>query len=86
MLWSRLKSMLHENSVPALLGAIKQALSEVPREAFDRGFETRSEFMRKIIDSGGKNDYKMHYRGERKRKEREAREAEGAGQRRRNKR
>ncbi len=78
--------MLHENSVPALLGAIKQALSEVPREAFDRGFETRSEFMRKIIDSGGKNDYKMHYRGERKRKEREAREAEGAGQRRRNKR
>ncbi len=42
--------------------------------------------MRKIIDSGGKNDYKMHYRGERKRKEREAREAEGAGQRRRNKR
>jgi hypothetical protein len=78
--------MLHENSVPGLLASIKQALSEIPRKSFDRGFETRRVFMEKIIEAQGKNDYNMHYRGERKRKEREAREAEGGNVRRRNKR
>ena len=75
--------MLHENSVPALLASIKQALTEIPRKAFDRGFESRRVFMEKIIEAGGKNDYDMHYRGERKRKKREA---EGRNNGRRNKR
>ncbi len=67
------ETMLHENSVPGLLASIKQAISGIPRKAFDRGFESRRVFMEKIIEADGKNDYNIHYRGERKRKEREAR-------------
>lgn len=60
---------LHENTIPALLGAIDKALAALPRAAFERGFESRRVFMEKIIEAEGRNDYKMHFRGERKRRE-----------------
>jgi hypothetical protein len=66
---------LHENSVPGLLNAIDQALSELPREAFDRGFESRRVFFEKIVEAEGRNDYDQHFRSERKRKANEGRSA-----------
>ena len=70
---------LHENSVSGLLGAIDAALKELPRSAFDRGFESRRVFFEKIVEAEGRNDYDMHFRAERKRKAKEAR-AQSRGQ------
>ncbi len=66
---------LHENSVPGLLNAIDMALKELPREAFDRGFESRRVFFEKIVEAEGRNDYDLHFRSERKRKANEGRGA-----------
>ncbi len=62
----------HENSVQGVLAAIDKALSRMSREAFERGFESRRVFFEKIIAAEGGNNYDMHYRGERKRKAKEA--------------
>lgn len=59
---------LHENSVTGLLGAIDAALKELPRDAFERGFESRREFFEKIVAAEGRNDYDLHFRAARKRK------------------
>ncbi len=64
----------HEDSVRGLLCAIDRVLAELPREAFVRGFESRREFFKKIIETGGRNDYDLHFRAERKRKEKEQEE------------
>ncbi len=62
----------HENSVQGVLAAIDKALALMSREAFERGFESRRVFLEKIVAADGRNDYDMHYRGERKRKAKEA--------------
>ena len=61
----------HENSVQGVLAAIDKALAGLSRDFFERGFESRRVFLEKIVASGGRNDYDMHYRGERKRKAKE---------------
>ena len=58
---------LHENSVNGLIGAINAALDELPRDAFERGFESRRAFFEKIVEAEGRNDYDLHFRAERKR-------------------
>jgi hypothetical protein len=62
----------HENSVLGVLAAIDKSLERLPRDAFVRGFESRRVFLQKIVDAEGGNDYDMHYRGERKRRAKEA--------------
>ncbi len=69
---------VHENSIPGLLCAIDAALKELPREAFERGFESRRVFLEKIVESEGRNDYDMHFRSERKRVVKEGGEGHGA--------
>lgn len=58
---------LHSSSVEGLLRAVKDSLSCIDRSAFDGGFESRLEFLRKIVACGGRNDYDMHHRGAKKR-------------------
>ncbi len=70
---------LHENSVTGLLTAIDAALEELPRDAFERGFESRRVFFEKIVEAEGRNDYDLHFRAERKRKAKES-AAVGQGQ------
>jgi hypothetical protein len=70
---------LHENSVTGLLTAIDAALNELPRDAFERGFESRRVFFEKIVKAEGRNDYDLHFRAERKRKAKES-AAVGQGQ------
>jgi hypothetical protein len=65
----------HENSVQGVLAAIDKALAQMSREAFERGFESRRVFFEKIVAAEGGNNYDMHYRGERKRKAKEAAQA-----------
>jgi hypothetical protein len=64
---------LHENSVNGLIGAIDAALEQLPRDAFERGFESRRVFFEKIVAAEGRNDYDLHFRAERKRKANEGR-------------
>lgn len=62
----------HENSVQGMQAAIRQALGDLSPQAVARGFESRRAFFQKIVDAEGGNDFDQHYRGERKRKEKEA--------------
>jgi hypothetical protein len=57
----------HENYVNGFIRAIDAALAELPRDAFEHGFESRV-FFKKIVGAEGRNDYNLHFRAERKRK------------------
>lgn len=58
---------VHSSSVEGLLRAVKGSLDEIDRSAVEAGFDSRLEFLRKIIDCNGRNDYDMHHRGAKKR-------------------
>jgi hypothetical protein len=50
------------NNLDGLKGGVEAALAALDVDTCVRGFETRQEFMRKIVQVQGRNDYEMHWR------------------------
>lgn len=58
--------VVSSNTVKGMKTAIEVALKELSKEAFVHGFESRKEFMKKIIETNGGNTYDMHWRKKKK--------------------
>ncbi len=50
------------NNLDGLKGGVEAALAALDVDTCLRGFETRQEFMRKIVQVQGRNDYELHWR------------------------
>ena len=53
---------ISSSSVAALRIAVEKALDELQLDFFVRGFETRKEILKKILDAEGSHDYDTHWR------------------------
>ena len=53
---------ISSSTVAALRMAVEKALGELELDFFVRGFETRKEILKKILDAEGSHDYDTHWR------------------------
>ena len=53
---------ISSSSVAALRIAVEKARGELELDFFVRGFETRKEILKKILDAEGSHDYDTHWR------------------------